>query len=468
MYSEIRGINVKQVIWKIFLGWKWLLIGAVVCALLLGGLKYVSDSKVQETPQNIESELTIDQIKKLDNIFMLYDRLNYYETYCKESMLLDIDLNQYDLLEIQYYVDSKYSMNLDEEITKDYTPALVSAYGAYVLNSDYVSAVIELIEIEASVDSVRELIQVSTDKDGATFKLAISMPSGCDASKLEAAVDEVLLAKQEEFLAIGQHSIRKINSSVNRVYSDVLEKKIYELKNNMVLVRNAIEAEKAVLSNEQKMYLYENIQYEEYRNEFAGFGATVVVNQPEATINKKIVVVGFLLGAFIVCAIYLMKEVFSNKLQSVDDISNLYKIDNIGFVRELDAAKEKFIIDRLLLSLKNKKYKNYTNKDIVEYVVSKLQIACKIKEINEIAFVTTDVYKLDVLETICDELRKKGIVCTVVKDILQDAQGLKKAKEINNVVIVCEINKSYYPVIDENIISLKQCNMNIMGNIVIE
>ena len=121
MYSEIRGINIKQVIWKIILGWKKLLVVSVVCAMVLTGFKYITDSNKYEKAQNIKNTLSDDQIKKLDSILMQYDRLNYYEKYYEDSMLLKIDAKQYDILEIQYYVESKYIMNLEGDIEKDYT-----------------------------------------------------------------------------------------------------------------------------------------------------------------------------------------------------------------------------------------------------------------------------------------------------------------------------------------------------------
>lgn len=462
MYSEIRGINIKQVIWKIILGWKWLFTVSVACAVIFAGFKYISDKVDYEKAQNIESTLTSEQIKNLDNILMQYDRLNYYENYYKDSIVLKIDTKQYDILEIQYYIESEYVMNLEGNIEKDYTPALVSAYGAYVLNSEYANGLINELKLKASVQSVRELTQVSMDKEGAIFKLIISVPTGCDAKKLEEAVDKIVLAKQEDFSRIGEHSIRKINSAVNRTFSDALEKKIYDVKNNINSVRNTIETAKSALSSEQKLYLYNNIKYEEYKNEFAS------AKKLEPVLNVKFTIVGFVLGLFVVCAIYLIKEVFSNKLQNTDDISSLYKINTIGIVRDIEGAKKKFFVDKILLNIKNKKYKNSNNKDILEYIASKVEMICKIKGVNEIAFVTTEVSELEALEKLNDELKKRNIAYAVLKNILQDANEIKKAKEINNIIIVSELNKSYYSVIEENIMTLRQYDINILGNIVIE
>lgn len=462
MYNEIRGINVKQVIWKIILGWKWLLVAAVAVAVVLTGTKYMMDSKNYENSQNATSNLNSAQIKSLNNILAQYDRLNYFEKYYEDSLLVKIDAKQYDLLEIQYYVNSDYTMNFNEDIEKDYTSALVAAYSGYVMNTEYAQGLIDELKLNVSTQSVRELIQVTIDKEGSMFKVSVSLPNEFDAEKLENAMDKVLLSKVEDFEYIGEHSLDKVNSSVNKTFSEVLEKKIFELRNNTSSVRNSIEVAKGSLSDDQKLYLYNNLPYDEYRNEFISAKAT------EPSVNTKFVVVGFVLGAFMVCAIYLVKEVFSNKLQNEDDVYSLYGINKLGVCKDIDSDKKKFFVDRLLLSIKNKKYRNCSNDDINKYVASKIEAACKLKNVNDIAFVVMDVKNISAVEEVCSVLKTKNINCGMVMNILKDAGEFNKAIEKNNVVIVSEIDKTYYSVIEENITVLRQYEANILGNVVVE
>ena len=464
MYSEIRGINIKQLIWKIIFGWKYMLLVATFCAVALVGFKYTSDNKNNEETQNLVKNFTDEQIKNLDSILAQYDRLNYYEKHYEDSVLLKIDTKQYDILEIQYYIESKYTMNLEGDIEKDYTPALVSAYGTFVLNSEYCKDLIDELKLDASVQSVGELTQVNMDKEGAMFKLVISMPTGCTAADMETAVDKIVMEKQNDFLSIGEHTLVKINSSVNRVFSDSLEKKIYDIKNNIYTVRKTIETMKDSLSREQKLYLYNNISYEEYKNEFES--AKIVA----ANIDIKFAIVGVIIGIFIVCAYYLVKEVFSSKLQNEDDIFNLYRIDKVGVIESAGDKKKKFIIDRILMAVKNRNNKNYTIDESIKYIATKVEIICKKNGIDNLVFLETvsNSNKVDILEKISMELKSKGIVIDVIWNILQDCDDLEKTVNVNNVVIIGEIDKTYYSNLEECITVLRQYNVNLLGNIVIE
>ena len=62
-----------------------------------------------------------------------------------------------------------------------------------------------------------------------------------------------------------------------------------------------------------------------------------------ARIDIKFAIVGVIIGIFIVCAYYLVKEVFSSKLQNEDDIFNLYRIDKVGVIENIGDKKKKFI-----------------------------------------------------------------------------------------------------------------------------
>ena len=95
MYSEIRGISIKQVLWKILFGWKYWIVAGVVCAALLFGFKYKSDNDAYSKEVNKKVELEDEQIKGLESFLMLFDRLHYYEQYYEDTILLKIDTEEY-------------------------------------------------------------------------------------------------------------------------------------------------------------------------------------------------------------------------------------------------------------------------------------------------------------------------------------------------------------------------------------
>lgn len=466
MQNEIRGINIKQVIWKIIFGWKKVFLLGVVCSLLLVSYKYMKDTASYNAQKNMGSTISEGEIKKLEDIISKYARLNYLEEYYNDSLVMQLNPKEYNVLEVQYYIDSDYTFNFENDNEKDYTSSVVSAYGTYVTSGYYSEMLKKELDIQASIQSVKELIQVVEDKEGATVKITVSIPNGCDATKLEMAIDKIMNAKKEELEKIGKHNLVKLNSAVAVAYSDILEKKIYDVSSNIAIARSNVEASKSTLTDAQKKYLHENLSYENYRGEFA-IGIAVV---GEPSVNVKFAIVGFILGIFASCAIYLLREVFSNKVQNADDIELVYGIRNIGTLDDKDSEKKKMFIDRMLYNIKNSNEKLMTKSEKVEYVVSNIEIICNKNSISSISLIK-NVGKKEELAEVMDvvtALEKKGIKCKVLDNITGNAEQLKNVVSDGNVVIIGKTNKTSYAKLEQEIRLLKQHEINILGSVIID
>ena len=142
----------------------------------------------------------------------------------------------------------------------------------------------------------------------------------------------------------------------------------------------------------------------------------------------------------------------------------------MGVIENIGDKKKKFIIDRILMAVKNRNNKNYTIDESIKYIATKVEIICKKNGIDNLVFLETvsNSNKVDILEKISMELKSKGIVIDVIWNILQDCDELEKTVNVNNVVIIGEIDKTYYSNLEECITVLRQYNVNLLGNIVIE
>lgn len=463
MQNEIRGIEIKNVFWKIVFGWRYILMIGVLLAALLIGYKYNSDSDAYDMGKNLSDEVNASELKDIENIMSMYDRLNYFENYYEDSLITKLNPQEYYILELQYYVDSEYVFEIEQGSKRDYTPALVSAYGAYALNNEFAEALKNELNVDASIQSIRELTQISTATDSATVKLVVSVPNNWDAEEMESAIDKIMSEKSGELNSVGAHQLEKVNSAVNVTFSDSLEKKIYDTRYNINTVRQSIETYKAGLTDNQKVYLYNNIPYEEYKSEFFVAGPT------EPSVNLKFGIVGFILGAFLVCAWYLIKEVFANKLQNEDDIQLVFGVNKLGSVEKKAATKKHFIFDRLLYKIKNKNNVLLSREDQLSYVASGIEIMCNTEQIDNIFLVGSCRKNADT-ETVTEivaKLKSKGISCNAIDNIISDGEQLKNVVDTGYVVLTGEIDKSYYKHIEETIRVLHKYNVKILGTIII-
>lgn len=469
MQNEIRGINIKQLLWKIILGWKKVLLLGIVFSVLLVSYKYMKDKSNSGNNGSVESTISQEEIKKLDDIISKYARLSYLEEYYNDSLVMKLNPKQYNLLEIQYYIDSEYTFDFDNENEKDYTSSLVSAYSAYVTGGNFTELLKNEMNFNTSIQSVKELIQVVDDKEGATIKLVVSIPNDCDSKKLEETIDKIVNAKKTEMNEIGKHDLRKLNSSVNVGYSDVLERKIFDVSSNIVLARSGVEASKTTLTVAQKDYLYENLPYEKYREEFVTNIGTNTTANVAPQISKKFMVVGFILGVFVSCALYLVREVLSNKVQNPDDIEIVYGVRKLGIISREDKKKRLFI-DKILLDIKNADTRMMTKEDKEAYVVSNIEIICDKNQLNSVAFIQSMGRQEEAqeLKDLAAALEKKGISCKILDNITNDGEQLKTVVADGNAVIVGKLNRTSYAKLEQEIRLLKQYNINVLGSVIVE
>ena len=71
--NQVREISLRHLFWKVILGWKCLIVCAVLFAILLPGVKYAKDAqayKAAQQPQNDAQKVifTKDERQQIDDV----------------------------------------------------------------------------------------------------------------------------------------------------------------------------------------------------------------------------------------------------------------------------------------------------------------------------------------------------------------------------------------------------------------
>ena len=105
-------INVKNIISRCVKNIKLIIICALIAAILLPGLKYISDmndygmSMKAPIGSDVDIELTEDDMNAIDEYLLLLSKKEELEDYRKNSLLMQLDVRNVYQAKIQLYVDA--------------------------------------------------------------------------------------------------------------------------------------------------------------------------------------------------------------------------------------------------------------------------------------------------------------------------------------------------------------------------
>ena len=168
MQKQEKEVSVKEIFWKILFGWKCLLISAIVVAVLFAGVFYLRDWKnykqksKEQTSDRTEPEnmFTEAEEKQLQTAEMLQKLISERLAYVEDSVKMNINASEENALVMTWYISSDYQFNYSEDVSKDYTEALVAAYEQYVQGGTLAQKVSEDMELEYGDKYLDEMFQV--------------------------------------------------------------------------------------------------------------------------------------------------------------------------------------------------------------------------------------------------------------------------------------------------------------------
>lgn len=458
-----REINLLDLFWKILLGWRRIICFGILFAVLISGMKYYMDVSSYRDLQNIDledakSELEKEELEKIEDARLIKSRINEYEKYQQKSALMQIDPYEKNVLELQYYVKSDYIINYTKDSERDYTSELTSMYCNYINSGEMAQKIIEGAGLSITKEDFQELLSVSQSSN--TIYITISY---ADANKLEGmgeALKKFLQQKEPELQKIGSHSLQLIEKSQNVVVDSVLIEKKNTIYSNITTLNSQLDALKAAMSSEQKTILELEIEKMTGENE----------EEEVPSFSIKYLILGAIIGGFLVCLWVVCKMIFTARLQTPEEIRNLYGARLFGEIT-ISARKKRFLsaIDDKILALKNRKKKKMTAEQQMRILSANIALSCKKQNIDCIYLTGSEYDKID--KTVLDKLKKELAVQHIkVKEggsISYDAVSLQSGIEIGHILFIEQVGQSIYDEIYNEINLIKEQHSDILGFIVL-
>lgn len=466
--SMEREINLMELFWELLLGWRKIICFAVIFAILLGGVKYGKDMIAYRSHQNIdvekiESNLTTEEQQQLQKAKSLMNRLKNYIDYQKNSVLIQMNPYEKPILELQYYIKSDYIMNYTKDNQRDYTDDIIMMYYEYITSGELKQNVINEVDLPIDEKVFSELIAIPTEVETvvtSVISITIAYPDKNKLNEISESIKAQLTAKESEFQQIGSHTLMLISESQNTVVDKDLVDQQTTLAKNINDCMTQLDTAKTDLTEQQLLLL----DLEEKGT------SNITIAVPQPTLSIKYMLLGAVLGIFFVCMWITCKMLFTAKLQTAEEIRNLYNIRLLGEIT-VSTNKKHFlsIIDKKILEAKNRKKKKLSMEQQIKLVAVNVALSCKQKEINSIYITGSEYENIDVriLDRIRRELSEQGIQVKEGGNIFYDAESLRQGTEIGTILFIEQKAQSIYDEISNELNLAKEQNNYILGAIVL-
>ena len=469
MENQVREISLRQLFWKVMMGWNLWIVCAVLFAILLPGVKYAKDVRAYHAAQQPKDEkqeptvvLTDDEQQQIDDVKSLKLLIEKNSNYMQNSILMNIDPYQEHRMELQYYIDSDFVMNYTKDSKKDYTSAIANAYVDYANNGVDQKTIWKDVSTKAEDKYLAELVSAYSNSDN-TFSVIIKYTDKKGLESVAKQIQNELEKKQPEFSKrIGGHKLVLVSENYQVCTDSDLATSQGNVSNLIKSYRDQITTLKSAMSEDQLSELEreENLESDDKEE-----SAAVQVAAP--ALSKKYVVLGFVMGVFLAALYLVCIAVLSNKLQAAEELVRYYKMRQFGIITREQRTKG---ITGFLLRIKYRNQKMLSPEASLQMASSNIELYCKNEGITKLFLTGSEIERMkkEWITKLTEHLKASGIQVVYGENICYDSAAMREASEAGHVVLVEITDTSIYQEIEKELRMLKDWNVDVIGCVGVE
>lgn len=457
---EAREISISELWWYVISKWKWLVIGMVVGALVLGAYGAYSAYRANESAKtNANKEYTMEDLtpEEQEEVKELIKEYEHYQNEVERlenNYLMNLDYNNATHCLVTYYVDTDYSYSYTE-VKENYASTLVSMYKTYAHSNEVHEKLLEL-----NIDGIEEIdlpYIYSASNEGNIIKIG----GYSDLVDSELLMDTICVELEKYYMQmvglIGEHELVKISEDIRTEYSESIRIRQTMLNGNVDELRVQLENDRNALGDIQKKVYDKEIERIEGVNE-----ESIQSNQEnQLTKSIKYIVLGIVGGLVVFFVFVVGMFLLDNKIKSVREFRQIYGIDLLGTVLRNDVSNKDVIkkLNGIRLDPDEAKQKQY----VLRRIISK----CEQENIEDIIICSTISNVKEYIGDVIKEINNAGIKCGCVEKIDSNVESLSEVLECKNVILVEQLNKTKERDFETEIELCDKLPINIVGAIVI-
>lgn len=498
--DEGRTVMLKELLLYILLKWRMIIVFMIIFGALAGGIgvvkSYRTARNMQQQQENqdfsqYEEELTeteIQEVKDAVDDYITYDETyNSYKTYSDNSIRMRINPNVVPTEKIVYRISGNRDViniidSYSEMIPNDEICEKIEDSVDWNLEKVELSYISELISVTNShlnsmaiSGTLSNVIEENNDEENSGLMTIEIISDGEENCKQmgEIIQEYVTLITADIQQQFGNFSINSVSVNYNEEANSSLlnEQKncLTEMNNISVLMKNI----KSSLSEAQQTYFTALLDEEIKQLDVDNSNVEGIQNIEEIKIdyiNVKYIIIGFAAGIFIICFCNLCRFLLNKRLMSPAYITEDLKVPVLGMFPSVKTEK-KFLgkIDQWLISILGNSQTNISEEEKMKIVCMEIQRIIQKSNMNKIYIASTVADdKINVyMEELMNGIDDGSCNIEIGNSVLHNSGALKTLIESDGVIFVEKIGESNVDNICHEIQYCNECNINIMGAVII-
>ena len=365
--SEVE-IDLIDLMWKLLMQWKAILIACIFMALLVPGAKYMKDSNVYKAAVEEKAKLEAEASRPADErieealaplnendrgavqlLLQQEDMVALQQDYLNNSIGLNVDPTSQRTLTIIYLIKSGDSTNMQ---------TIMDTYGTCIHRKEYITKLREIIDPDSKEEFIDELISTYASDvpdsyaTSAIFTVQVILPEDVNADELVSYFDSVMKNLHKEIAAeVGDHTVKIENVEDGHIYNNDLVSRRTDIINTIQDLNNRIKSAKDGFTEEQKAAI---TAIEAIKNPDSAVSAAISASADETeelvapSFSIKYALLGFVLGAVLYAGVYMVLLILKRVISSA---STVQTFTNTRLLGEVYSASERKGIRKLLTSV---------------------------------------------------------------------------------------------------------------------
>lgn len=510
-----REIDLLDMLLKILLRWRGMVVFMVIGAVFMGIFSYVkSDKAEKEARAAYEEQMAELEAARLEameeaaqeekevadakkeiitlNQTMLEKRM----TATQMMNVLTVIENEKLREEKQDYLDHSILMQMDtddipeEQILfavlaedPDTANRIARAYEGAVASGGLTAYLAKQFKLEES--AVDELFSVGLSSNslmsGAnTFKMVIIHPDEATCRKMATAIIDYAGTQAEPIEEVfGEHTL----TVIGQYYSSSTNVGIMNTRrsylNDILALDAAIAKAKDAFSDEEVAYYncltdsrLEVVQKDETgeTGEEAEEELTDVLQVVPAHVSLKYVFMGIILFACLYAGVVAVIYILDNKLKACDNLENIYGVSALGQIPGEKETQKKPLqfIDDWFIRLFNRNKRQFSAEEAVNLATVAIRITAEKTGVDKVSLIGCDMKggADRICETIKSKLADTGITADILNNVIYDAEVMEKLSDSPAAVLVEQAGSTLYSEVEEELALLKRQNIPVLGAVI--
>lgn len=489
-----KEISLVDIVAKILLGWRMIIIWMLVGGILMGGLSYARSYQTQKTQLAAQEQLLQvdeeDLRKRLTEaqLYDVYTVLEYerfseqQELYLQESVKMHIDPFNVPRAELTFRVNAE-DLETAYQIEQIYEDVILAGLSKQLVEEEQeeisAAAISELIELASDGEDVA---MIARERD--SFSIIVYHVSEEQCLDLAERVAEYVKEQYSRLKKeLGNHEIQLISQEFTYTVDKTLLSTQKGVINDILKWRN----DSAKLKEDFKEAEWQYYNYiKEYGEQADSMdsqmeeGAQAMGREsrgPEEvmtihpSVDLKWVLLGMILFALVYAFYVFVKCIFNEKIQASDDVNAIYGVNRLGLISSADKKKRIMaFVDNWIRGLFEKNKRRFSAEKSIELTAAAVKIAARKADLQEVYCVGCNLQSdaLAIADIISGTLKRENISMETVSDLLYDQEAMDRIMSAKAVFLLEKAGGTLYEEIDKELKFLQGQDISVLGIIVME